>query len=246
MSARGSPALRVAMSSHPELRLDWCQHRAAKYAAANWHYSHCLPAGVNAYIGVWEDGRFIGSVVFGLGGGGATDGRRYGLSRSYEMCELTRVALTEHLTPVTRIVRVALRVMKRRNPGIRLVVSYADPVQNHVGAIYQAGNWVYVGTSSPDHYFVTKEGKRYHSRSVHSCGYALHFGRKTYTPKPEEMTRVNTPGKHKYLMPLDDEMRARIEPLRKPYPKRPKQATTDDQSARGGAAPTRTLQSCAD
>ena len=30
--------------------------------------------------------------------------------------------------------------------------------------------------------------------------------------------------KHKYLMPLDQAMRAKIAPLAKPYPKRPKQA----------------------
>jgi hypothetical protein len=35
--------------------------------------------------------------------------------------------------------------------------------------------------------------------------------------------------KHRYLMPLDNEMRAKIEPLRKPYPKRVKQAMTGDQ-----------------
>jgi hypothetical protein len=42
---------------------------------------------------------------------------------------------------------------------------------------------------------------------------------------------VAVPGKHRYLMPLDDDMRARILPLAKPYPKRAKQAMTDDQSA---------------
>lgn len=202
------------------LRLDWCGRDAAKYAVEHWHYSGTIPKCPCAYLGVWEQERFVGSVIFGLGGGGATDGRRYGLNRTYEMCELVRVALTAHESPVSRIVAVALRMMKLKSPGIRLVVSYADPVQDHVGAIYQAGNWAYVGKSAPDHYFVAKDGKRYHSRSVHACGYALQFGRPTYTPKPEEMTRVNTPGKHKYLMPLDDEMRKRIEPLRKPYPKR--------------------------
>jgi hypothetical protein len=59
------------------------------------------------------------------------------------------------------------------------------------------------------------------------------------------MTRVETPGKHKYLMPLDDAMRAQIKPLRKPYPKRAKQASAGDQSVSGGAAPTCTLQKTA-
>jgi hypothetical protein len=233
------------MSSRSELRLDWVDAKAARYAASRWHYSKSLPAGISTYLGVWEDGKYIGAVVFGLGGGGATDGRRFGLERSYEMCELTRVALTNHKTPVSRIVRVALKLLKRRNPGIRLVVSYADPMESHVGGIYQAGGWTYVGTSTPDKFYVTKDGKRYHSRSVHACGYSMQFGRKTYTPKPEEMEVVKTPGKHKYLMPLDAEMRARIAPLAKPYPKRATSIDSDasaDQAEDGGASPTVALQ----
>ena len=42
---------------------------------------------------------------------------------------------------------------------------------------------------------------------------------------------VTAGDKHKYLMPLDDDMRKQIAHLAKPYPKRVKQATTDDQSA---------------
>lgn len=41
---------------------------------------------------------------------------------------------------------------------------------------------------------------------------------------------VMVPGKYRYLMPLDAEMRKQIAPLAKPYPKRVKQAMTDDQS----------------
>ncbi len=233
------------MSSQSSLRLGWCEHKAAKWAVEHWHYSECLPAGVSTYIGVWENGDFIGAIVFGLGGGGATDGRRYGLARSYEMAELTRVALTRHVAPVSRIVRIALGMLKRRNPGLRLVVSYADPEQDHVGAIYQAGNWCYVGRSSPDHYYLDDNGKRYHSRSVHAAGFSMQFGKRTYTPKPEDLTRVNTEGKHKYLMPLDATMRATIEPLRKPYPKRAESKDSvapDDQSGEGSASLTSALQ----
>lgn len=207
------------MSSKSDLRLDWCSHDAAKYAVEHWHYARTITKGPCQYIGVWEDGRFIGSVIFGMGGGGATDGRRYGLARSFEMCELVRVALTRHSAPVSRIVAVALRMVQRHNPGLRLVVSYADPAHDHRGGIYQAGGWIYVGASAPDHYFVATNGRRYHSRSVRAVGFVLRFGRPTYAPKPSDMTRFETPGKHKYLMPLDAEMRARIAPLAKPYPR---------------------------
>lgn len=53
-----------------------------------------------------------------------------------------------------------------------------------------------------------------------------------------------TPGKHRYLMPLDDEMRAKIAPLARPYPKRAGSAdsgTLANHAGGGGATPTPAL-----
>lgn len=51
--------------------------------------------------------------------------------------------------------------------------------------------------------------------------------------------------KHRYVYILDKsdrELIARVEKMRKPYPKRGKQATAGNHSDSGGAAPTTTLQ----
>lgn len=50
--------------------------------------------------------------------------------------------------------------------------------------------------------------------------------------------------KHRYLMPLDGEIRKRIEPLRKPYPKRVKHSVdaVAIHATEGGSTPTDTLQ----
>ena len=50
--------------------------------------------------------------------------------------------------------------------------------------------------------------------------------------------------KHKYLMPLDNEMRKRILPLAKPYPKRASSETIDTPGfhpGKGGVTPTDAL-----
>lgn len=189
------------------LHLDWCSYQAAKYAVTNWHYSKTMAAGRNIYIGVWEDGAFIGCIIFGVGSGNATNGRRWGLSRSHEMAELTRVALKEHKSKVTRIISVALAMVKRQSPNLRLIVSMADPLHGHIGAIYQGGNWIYTGLTKPDVLYLSR-GKYVHHRTATSRGSA-----KGLPCKP-------LPPKHRYLYPLDDEMRKQIEPLKKPYPKR--------------------------
>jgi hypothetical protein len=190
-----------------ELKLDWCSHAAAKYAVEHWHYSRRLSKARNVYIGVWEGGSFVGAVVFGIGSGNVTNGRRYGLSRACEMAELTRVALGPHQVQVSRVVAISLRMLREQSPGLRLVISMADPAQGHVGGIYQAGGWVYTGRTKPDvEYFF--RGKWVHHRTATS--------RRSAAGLPSRPV----PPKHRYLMPLDPDMRARILPLAQPYPKR--------------------------
>jgi hypothetical protein len=162
----------------------------------------------------------------------------YGLGQD-ECVELVRVALTTHLTPVSKIMMFAVKFLKRSNPGIRLVVSYADLDSNHHGGIYQATNWVYEGLFGKDSVsaFIIN-GKKTHRKSIDSLGVKQSIAevRRCLDANAKEF---RTKGKHKYLMPLDAEMRERILPLSKPYPKRVKQAMTDIQSEQrqGGTDP---------
>ena len=209
-----------------DLRIDWATHPAAKYACENWHYSGCLPAGKLVKVGAWEAGKFIGVVLFGRG---ATPnlGRPYDLGQD-ECVELVRIALTKHQTPVSRIASLAMKFLKKSNPKLKLIVSFADQSQGHHGGIYQAGNWTYNGQGDPATFYMIR-GKLTHPRSIGAKGLVqnIHGARKL----DPAAVAVAVPGKHRYLMPLDDDMRARILPLAKPYPKRAKQAMTDDQSA---------------
>jgi hypothetical protein len=206
------------MSGSPELRLAPCSREAARYAVEHWHYSKRMPVGKLTPYGVWEGERFIGAVVFGRGGTSAI-GKPYALDQT-AICELVRVALTKHSAPVTKIVAVALKLLRRANPGLRLVVSYADPAQGHVGTIYQAGGWLFVGEGGGDVFYRTPGGRLVHSRVVSPTGYNRQFGELRRCWRKDEVTPVRMPGKLKYLLPLDDAMRAQIEPLRQLPPKR--------------------------
>lgn len=232
-------------ASKPTLRLDWCTHAAAKYAVENWHYSKRMPMPPLVMVGAWEDGAFIGCVVFARGAN-MNIGAPYGLDQT-NCAELVRVALHRHSAPVTRIVSIAARFLRRNSPGLRLIVSYADPSEGHHGGIYQGGNWIYVGRSSEATEFL-HEGRWKHQREVTAVSFAS-----TGSPgsgKAQNLSALEKrrkPGKHKYLMPLDDEMRSRVEPLAKPYPKRSICAGTSTRDgtpvAVGGATPTPALPS---
>lgn len=217
-----------------DLKIEWATHAAAKYACENWHYSGCLPVGKLVKVGAWENGKFIGVVLFGRG---ATPnlGRSYNLGQD-ECVELVRIALTKHDSPVSRIASLAMKFLSRSNPKLCLIVSFADQSQGHHGGIYQAGNWVYNGQGDPAKFYMIR-GKLTHPRSIGAKGLVQNIhGARQIDPNA---TVFDVPGKHRYLMPLDADMRARILPLAKPYPKRAKQAMDDNQSSQrqGGTDP---------
>jgi hypothetical protein len=207
----------MSSSNKPDLRIDWAMHEAAKYACEHWHYSKCIPKSKLVKVGAWENEKFIGVVIFGYGAT-STLGSPYGLTM-LDCCELVRIALTNHKSPVSRILRLALLFLRKKCPQIKLIISFADTSQNHHGGIYQASNWIYTGKTQPTTCWEDPKGKLWHGRR------ASPSPNKQKQLVTSEWTKVVQPGKHRYLMPLDDEMRARIMPLAQPYPKRPKQAT---------------------
>jgi hypothetical protein len=147
------------------------------------------------------------------------------------------VALRDHVTPVTRIIAISMGFLRRHCPDIRIVVSFADTAQGHHGGIYQAGNWIYTGLTKSDHVFHVK-GEILHPKTIHSRGWRQVESWLRANIDPQARL-VRTPAKHRYLMPLDDAIRAKIAPLAKPYPKRVKQAMADFQSEQrqGGTDP---------
>lgn len=220
--------------SKSDLKIDWCDHKAAKYACEKWHYSKSVPVGKLVKVGAWEKGKYIGCVIFAWGMNKSL-GSPYGLEMK-ECCELVRVAMQSHDCAVSRVLALSFKFLKKQSKGIRLIVSFADPEAGHHGGIYQAGGWIYSGQSAKG-YEWRLNGKRLNKRAYtgHNFGNAkldVPFGAK----------KIALEGKHRYLMPLDKEMRAKIAPLSKPYPKRDKQAITGFHPVSGGAAPTITLQ----
>jgi hypothetical protein len=207
-----------------ELKVGPVGFDAAKYACTRWHYSGCTPTGKLIKVGIWEDDRFTGVVIFSRG---ATPHlpKPYGLTQ-IECCELTRVAMREHEAPVSQVLAQAIRYLRETNLGMRLIVSFADPEQGHHGGIYQATNWIYAGTMGEKRYF------RIHGAVMHPRSVGMKYGKQSLPwiqahvdPKAEWVLK---PGKHRYLFPLDRKMRRQIAPLAMPYPGRAAEASKAD------------------
>lgn len=218
----------------PVLKIDWATYEAAKFACENWHYSKCLPPSKTAKFGVWENGKFVGVIVFGVGATSALV-KRYGLKME-EGCELVRVALAKHKTEVSKILAISLRFLKKQFPGLRLVVSFADPEQGHYGGIYQAGGWIFSGQSiASDEYIYL--GKRWQGRSFRNKYKGLE--------KSPKVKIIKGSSKYRYLFALDKKIKEQIKILAKPYPKRGGSIENDAsgiQPEEGGVNPTPSLQ----
>ncbi len=208
-----------------------------------WHYSRKMPAAKLVRIGVWEEGRFVGAILYGSGANRHL-ARPFALQGT-QACELVRVALAPGRNhPTSKCLAISLKLLKRQSPGLRLVVSYADTKQGHLGTIYQATNWIYLGGASQP--YLKVRGKVEHPRSLYDRygrgGQSLPWLRANVDPNAQ---RVEMPDKLKYVYAFSKPLRAKLEAIAQPYPKRAGSIDSDvpaNQTGKGGVIPTSALQ----
>lgn len=202
------------------LKIDWISFSDAEKACKRWHYSKRISRAKNACFGVWENKEFKGAIVFGCGSGNSTNGKQYGLATAFQMAELTRVALRQHIAPVSQMLAICIRLIKKRYPALQLLVSFADCAQNHYGGIYQASGWIYVGTIESNNSNYMVKGKKIPARTLYERygpgGQSIPWLRTNVDPNAQ---RLKEPPKHKYIYPLNEKIKDVILKLSKPYPK---------------------------
>jgi len=190
------------------MRLQVASYKAIRYACLYFHYAKTVPVNTFGYSVFNEDNEWCGVVLYGTGASPQI-GKQYNLAQG-QVIEFVRMALNgKQKVKVSRILSISIKLFAKKNPLVKLLVSYADQEQGHVGTIYQASNWLYLGeVKSPP----IIEGK--HNKSMGgSIGAARKLlGREpeVYFPKP----------KHKYVYPLDESITPLFKSLSKKYPKR--------------------------
>ena len=130
---------------------------------------------------------------------------------SGEVLELERVALNGKQGQTSKAVAMALKQLHKDNPIVELVVSYSDHRQKHLGTIYQATNWIYLGltiTSDTQYYY---KGKWTHERTINSKPNRDQL--KKTLPKRENSN------KFKYVFCFNKKERKQYLAIAKPYPK---------------------------
>jgi hypothetical protein len=221
-----------------------CGRDAALWSVRTYHYSRSLPSGRALHFGVWEDGTFIGCVIVSRGAC-ANIGQPFGLSQD-QIAEVTRIALAPgHVAPVSRVLAIVVRLLRRSNPGLELLISYSDQRQGHDGrGVYGACGWTYLAETA-------REATLWiHGREVHARTVSSKFGTRDLqwlrAHVDPQARRIDCPPKHRWALALSPVMRERLLVMARPYPKRERSIDSDalgHQPREGGARPTRSLQS---
>lgn len=199
------------------MRLRRATPKEISYACKNFHYAKSVPAAHKYDYSIFNDeGEWCGVILYSYGSSPQI-GMQYGLFAG-EVLELIRVALNGKQKCTSQAVSATLKRLHHDAPNIRMIVSFADQEQGHMGTIYQATNWMYTGSRSGASAFIVN-GKRMHYKTVVSQGWKNNekWLREHVDPNARE---VQSGDKHKYLYFLDKRLRRKFKDLEKPYPKR--------------------------
>ncbi len=182
------------------------------------HYLHAMPAAPRRCYGIYLDDRLLGGVVFTSGARQAH--RLLAGARPQDVATLARLWLSDALPPnsESRVLGIVLRELRRTTPW-KLVLSYADPAAGHVGTVYQATGWLYLGETGGETYVRLADGRLHHPRSVFTEFGSNRIGHLRATGVAARREAVG--GKHRYTYVLDPAWRWRLRGAGRPYPRPP-------------------------
>ena len=190
------------------MRLEIASQKAVKYACKNFHYAKVSPIVAIAYSVFNKKNEWCGVITFG-GGAGANMGMPYKL-RYGQYLELTRMALNGKQESTSKAMSIAMKLIKKNCPSVKLLISYADKAQNHYGTIYQATNWYFVDDTESSGEEVFYKGKWTHNRM------SSQVSKEFYKSLPKRKKS----GKRKYIYPIDKTLLSLCISLSRPYPKK--------------------------
>lgn len=154
------------------------------------HYAHSFPSGKSH---VFELEGAV--VVFSIPANNNL--AKFVLGRPGNVWELSRMwAPDKHeKNLLTRAISEAIQLLRRVEPKVEALISYADPNVGHAGGVYRAASWIYTGQSEEGRYYRDAKGQVVARRKFHSG--------KTFLRKAEILAlgyvEHMLPGKHRFI-----------------------------------------------
>lgn len=175
----------------------------------NYHYAHRMPS-VSYAFGLYANSELAGVITFGQPASRPLQTGMFGVEYASKVIELNRLYIKDGVSQTqenitSKFVAWSLKQLKPLNLA---VVSFADSGMYHIGGIYQATNFMYLGKSQ--------------GRTDRFSGFNKHS--RHYDRDAKEVIRVYRTPKYKYLyLAMDKRNKKKFMKLLKydvlPYPK---------------------------
>lgn len=174
-------------------------------------------------LGLYLNDTIAGIAIYGYPVGRQVVGSIAAGITKDEVLELTRLWVDDAFGKNTESYFIGRTFdwLRKNDPKIKILISYSDPLANHVGYIYQATNWLYQGNNMMliKGYLHQINGELLHPRTC-VAKYGT-IDKKYLTEIDPAYKRLPLKKKHRYLYILDKKLR-KIVKLKHPvlaYPK---------------------------
>ena len=167
------------------------------------HYAARVPSISYAY-GLFLNERLIGAVTYGTPASSTLCRGVCGDEYQPNVLELNRLVLENNAkNEASRLVGASLRML----PAPKIIVSYADTAQDHIGVVYQATNFLYTGMSSK-----FKDPRVRGLEHQHHATYAHGLTNQQVIDKfgAENVYFVERSPKHRYIFFVGDKRQKRV------------------------------------
>lgn len=161
------------------------------------HYAKRVPSTIQYVYGLFNYKDLVGIVAYSIPASASLCEGIAGKNNKHLVLELSRLVLKNNKkNEASMLIGASLKLL----PKPKIIVSYADTAQKHLGVVYQATNFLFTGTSKPRTDMAGKDGK--HSRH--------HLGDKS--------KRVYRSAKHRYIYLLGNKKQKKILKKQLNYP----------------------------
>ena len=126
-----------------------------KYMILNLHYAKRMPS-ISYAFGLFKNNKLIGVCTFGSPASASLCEGLCGKNFRAKVLELNRLVLLENKkNQASYLISRSLKLL----PKPKIIVSYADTNQNHLGVVYQATNFLFTGTTKVRTDIASQENK---------------------------------------------------------------------------------------
>jgi len=152
------------------------------------HYAKRFPS-ISYYFGLFDASELVGVVCYGSPPSPPLTVGICGKEYKSQVLELNRLVLKyNRKNEASYLISKSFKLL----PKPRIIVSYADTSQDHVGVVYKATNFIYTGLSDKRTEWAMK-GSRQHSKTI--CEQHTLEHRKN----SDDFYVIDRPRKHRYI-----------------------------------------------